>query len=205
MHHDIEQGSYEWFKIKLNKITSSRIKKVFKTDNLTLVDELIREEVTGDWDELDYISPSVQRGIDTEPLAIEVYEKMYSVKTKKIGFIQSDKHEWLGVSPDGIIFENGVPVGGVEIKCPDTKTHIKYIRQDKVPTDYWHQVLSYFLSEPLLQYVDFMSYDDRFVIKPTFIKRVLRSEIEEELATTEDALVKFWEKRNEIYNQILFK
>jgi hypothetical protein len=36
---DVEQGSQEWLRMRLGKITGTRLKEVFKSDNLPLIDE----------------------------------------------------------------------------------------------------------------------------------------------------------------------
>ena len=40
---EVEQGSIEWLKMRLGKVTGTRLKNVFKTDNLTLIDEFCRK------------------------------------------------------------------------------------------------------------------------------------------------------------------
>jgi hypothetical protein len=39
----VEQGSLEWLKLRLGKITGTRLKEVFKSDNLPLVYKMIAE------------------------------------------------------------------------------------------------------------------------------------------------------------------
>ncbi len=40
---ELAQGSYDWLLIRKGKITGSRAKEVFKSNNLPLIDELIAE------------------------------------------------------------------------------------------------------------------------------------------------------------------
>ena len=57
-------------------------------------------------------------GIDPEDIAIQQYSGTNMHIVKKCGFVINPTWPWLGCSPDGIIFENDIPVGSLEIKCP---------------------------------------------------------------------------------------
>ena len=57
-------------------------------------------------------------GIEHEDIAIQQYSETNMHIVKKCGFVISPTWPWLGCSPDGIIFENDIPVGCLEIKCP---------------------------------------------------------------------------------------
>lgn len=60
----------------------------------------------------------IKHGIENEPLARDIYEKFMEVKVVKCGLIVPPQDNWLGYSPDGIIFQNGKPEKLLEIKCP---------------------------------------------------------------------------------------
>lgn len=53
----------------------------------------------------------------------------------KVGFCLMDNGK-VGCSPDGLIGEDG----GLEIKCPESHTHVKYLLAGKLPKDYEAQV-----------------------------------------------------------------
>jgi hypothetical protein len=202
-YRELEQGSLEWLKLRLGKVTGTRLKKLMSKDNLGLIDELIAEMVS---EQVEDIIPtaSMQRGTDLEPIARKAYEDFTGHKVDCFGFLQSDKYEWFGLSPDGLINENGVYRKGVEIKCPDTDTHVRYIRQDSLPAEYKHQVYSYFIvNEDHIEH-DFVSFDNRFSIKPIHIVNVRREDIKEELNEIEKEMVKFWTKFQKYYNQVTF-
>jgi hypothetical protein len=200
---DIEQGSPEWLKLRLGKVTGTRLKKLRSKDNLGLIDELIAEMISEQVEEI-RTSESMQRGSDMEPIARREYEEFTGHKVEQFGFLQSTKFEWFGLSPDGLINENGIYTKGVEIKCPDTDTHVRYIRQDIVPAEYRDQVFSYFMVNPDLIEHDFVSYDNRFLIKPLHIVNTRREDIKEELAQIDEELEKFWKKFQKYYNLITF-
>ena len=198
--HDVQQGTHEWHQLRLGKITSTRLKKVLAKDNLSLVDEMIAEEETGFADEDDFVSEEMQRGIDLEPVAIKEYESITGTTVTRYGFLQSEEIPVLCQSPDGYVGTNGA----VEVKCPKTKTHIKYIRMGKLPNEYKEQVWCYFMVNPALQWLDFISYDPRLTKKPIWIHRILRSDIQEDIDTATAELIKFTDKLEKYKNEIFF-
>lgn len=198
--HDVKQGSMEWSILRLGKVTGSRLKDVFKADNLTLLDELIAEQLTEQWEDDGYMSDAMQRGVDEEPNALDLYESLYNVKLIRGGFIVCEQFPLLGYSPDGRVDK----IGGVEVKCPTSKKHIQYLRQNKLPNDHKWQVYSSFIINPDLQWYDFMSYDPRVSQRPHFIHRTERSQILPELNKAVEDLRKFFTKLEEYKTEILF-
>lgn len=198
--HEVKQGSFEWRMIRLGKVTGMRLKEVFKADNLSLLDELIAEQLTETWEDSDFISDAMQRGIDLEPEALNEYERINGVKLIRDGFIQCEQFPLLGYSPDGRVGT----IGGVEVKCPSSKRHIQYLRQNKLPNDYKWQVLGSFIINPDLQWYDFMSYDPRVSQRPYFIHRTLREDVLPELNKAVDDLRKFFTKLEDYKSDILF-
>lgn len=198
--HDCTQGSFEWHQLRLGKITGSRLKKMMAKDNLSLIDELIAEEQVGIADDDEFVSDEMQRGIDMEPLAIQEYSNITGYTVDHPCFLQSEDWPILCQSPDGYIGTTGA----VEVKSPKTKTHVKYIRMGKIPNEYKEQVWSYFLVNPDLQWLDFVSYDPRLTIKPIWIHRVTREEIAEELQAAVVELEKFIAKLDKYKSEIFF-
>ena len=66
------------------------------------------------------VSASVHWGVDNETNAILKYQNELQNKATvaNCGLVVSPKWPWLGCSPDGIVMNEGVPVGCVEVKCP---------------------------------------------------------------------------------------
>lgn len=199
---NMPQGSQEWYEIRLGKVTSSRIKKAFAADNLKLVDELIAERELGysETDD-DYVSDDMQRGKDLEPIAADEYSKLKGIELDCIGFCISDKYDWLGLSPDRFTKDR---TGGLEIKSPRGKGHVRYIRMGGLPNDHKHQIYNYFLVNEKLEWLDFVSFCPNWTRKPLYIYRVNRTDIAAELVTIEAELVKFHEKFKKYESQILF-
>jgi len=123
---------------------------------------------------------------------------------REVGFVIHDTLDYLAISPDALVYQNGTPIGGVEIKCPSTKKHIEYIRQGKVPAQYKSQVMHYFIVIDSLQWVDFVSYDPR-IQKNMFIFRVNRNDrdIEMDIEQRKMQYIEFWNKLQKYEQQIL--
>lgn len=190
---DLQQRSEEWFKARLGVITGSRAIGVFRSNNLTLVDEMIAERMTQSVEE-SFTSKAMEHGVLFEPEALKSYNERTKNSAQEVGFCVHDKYDWLAVSPDALIFRDNIAVGAVEIKCPSSKKHIEYIRQNKMPNEYKHQIFHYFIVIDTLQFLDFCSYDPRNRDLNTHIVRVTREEIREELENVFANYMKFYSK-----------
>ena len=73
-----------------------------------------------------------------------------------------------GVSPDGLVGADG----GLEIKCPAPSTHVKYLRDGKLPVAYKQQVMGC-LWITGRSWWDFVSYHESM---PALLIRVERDE-----------------------------
>ena len=195
--HNVEQRSPEWLGLKVGKITGTRLKNVFKGNNLTLIDELISEKLTGQMEEV-FVTEKMQRGVDMEPLGFAAYTEKTGEKVHEIGFVTNDMWPECGLSPDGFVSSNGA----IELKCPSSKKHIEYIRTNKVPAEYKYQIFMYFILCDDLDYVDFVSFDPRVEIKPLHILRVKRKDVD--LSETKSELRKFCKKLSKYHDQITF-
>lgn len=167
---------------------------------MSLVDELIAEEETGISDDDGFVSEDMQRGIDLEPLAIKEYESMTGNKVTRYGILQSDELPILCQSPDGYVGTDGA----IEVKCPRTKTHVKYIRQGKIPNDYKEQVWCYFMVNPNLKWLDFISYDPRLTKKPIWVLRVNREDVQDDLIEAWMMLHAFNDKYMRLKEELFF-
>lgn len=169
---DCQQGSPEWFAARLGKVTASCFSKAIaggqgKTRRPYMI-KLIAERLTGEPQE-SYSNAVMQRGIKTEPFAREYYELFNDVSVRQVGFVERNKD--VGASPDGLVG----PDGTVEIKSPNSTTHIEIIIADKVPIIHKPQIQGgLWVCER--QWCDFVSYDPRVYQKPFFCERIYRDE-----------------------------
>jgi len=158
-YQNIEQGSEAWHNLRLGKITASKVEDVMKGPKLAgyrnYRAQLVCERLTGQREET-YTNAAMQRGTDLEPFARECYEFISGNTVEQIGFINHPYIPNFGCSPDGLCGDDGM----VEIKCPNSATHIDYILNGVVPTEYVKQMTCQ-LSCSGRQWVDFCSYDPR--------------------------------------------
>jgi len=172
---NLEQGSLEWKKAKLGYVSASSIADVMaKGKGISrhkYMVKLVAERLTGEVTE-SYTNDAMQHGIDTEELAKIAFQNATQTLTEKTGFWKHPEIEWLGVSPDALIGDDTV----VEVKCPNTTTHIDYIFEDRCPVEYYKQIqCQLWVTGRAKAY--FVSFDNRLPEKnQLFIKEVSRDE-----------------------------
>lgn len=165
-----EQHSEAWHEARMGRVTGTRFKSLMMGEStqgykdlvLTIACELLLKK-----SEDTYVSPIMEHGTETEPEARTEYETLLGTEIKQVGFIIPDEdhiyHDWIGVSPDGLTSDNGM----IEIKCPLMKTHLGYIEDNKLPSEYRYQVQGQ-LFVTGFDYCDFISYVEG--MKPFIIR-----------------------------------
>jgi len=158
----MEQQSNEWFTARLGKVTASRVADViaktktgYSASRDNYMAQLICERLTGQKGE-SFTNAAMEHGTQTEPLARSAYENARSLLVKEVGFINHPRIEMSGASPDGLVADDGL----VEIKCPNTATHIDTLLSGKVPTKYITQMQWQMLCCQR-KWCDFVSFDNR--------------------------------------------
>lgn len=161
---DAPQRSPEWFAARVGRLTGScagdmlaRIKSGEAACRRDLRTRLVCERLTGQPQEDSYINADMQRGIDKEPDAFAAYEALTGQMVSRTGFLA---HNTLmaGCSLDGHI---GDFAGILELKCPRSANHLRYLRAGVVPTEHLPQIIhNLFITNA--SWCDFVSFDDRF-------------------------------------------
>lgn len=114
-------------------------------------------------------TPAMQFGTDNEPVARLAYE-LETGNTVEEAFFEQHETLKAGASPDGYVGE----VGLIEIKVPNTATHIETLKSREVPKQYYAQIQGQ-LWITGRDWCDFISYDPRLPENAQlFIKRVNR-------------------------------
>ena len=156
------QKSPEWFAARLGKVTASRVADViaktksgYSTSRDNYMAQLVCERMTGTQGE-SFTNAAMQWGTDQEPLARAAYEAAQDVLVDETGFVIHPRIQEAGASPDGLVGMFGL----IEIKCPNTATHIETILSDKVPGKYITQ-MQWQMACTERQWTDFVSYDPR--------------------------------------------
>jgi len=158
----MEQQTNEWFTARLGKVTASRVADViaktktgYSASRDNYMAQLICERLTGQKGE-SFTNAAMEHGTQTEPLARSAYENARNLLVKEVGFINHPRIEMSGASPDGLVADDGL----VEIKCPNTATHIDTLLSGKVPTKYITQMQWQMLCCQR-KWCDFVSFDNR--------------------------------------------
>ena len=105
-------------------------------------------------------------GTETEPEARRYYELQRSVRVQQVGFCLSDCGRY-GCSPDGLIDDSPDGAGGLELKCPETDTHIGYLLGGALPVEYKPQVHGQLLvtGRPWWDFMSYNQFCDPFLIR----------------------------------------
>jgi putative phage-type endonuclease len=170
----MEQRSEEWFAARLGKVTASRVADViaktksgYNTSRDNYMAQLVCERLTGQQGE-SFTNAAMQHGTETEPLARSAYEAYADLMVEEVGFVQHPKIEMAGASPDGLVGLFGM----LEIKCPNTATHIDTLLSQSVPTKYLTQ-MQWQMRCCERQWCDYVSFDNRLPTElQLFVKRV---------------------------------
>lgn len=160
--HDIAQRTPEWFQLRAGKLTGSAAKDMLakiKTGEAAarrnLKYKLIAERLTGIPQASGFVSAAMEWGTAHEAEGIAAYESVTGAMVQAIGFVEHDS-EPIGTSPDGFVGADGI----VSIKCPETATHIGYLRSGAEPSEHVAQN-THELWLTGRAWVDFVSYDPR--------------------------------------------
>lgn len=199
---DVEQGSYEWHCLRQAKVTGTQLKSALGTERVqaTLMYKLIAEMMT-EPQIADINTPSVTRGSEMEPIGRQAVIAETGLDFTETGMLLADDLLGFGLSPDAVLIEDGVVVGGLELKCPDSKKHVEYLIADEVPKDYIDQVKAPFILDDSVQWWLFASFDDRNYERPLFLKMVERKDfpsIEEDRKKLKAFIAKVLETHTEL-------
>ncbi len=199
-----EQKTDEWLKLREGvAVTGSNAKKVKGTGNAFLYETLAMMTTDRPKKELKGIE-HVDRGVELEPEARKAYEKKTKQSVREVAFIENDRY---GISPDGIITVTMKGIDRIvkllEIKCPDTNNHIRYIIENKIPAEHIDQIIHGFVVCDDVDEIDFVSYDPKFHFKPLHIITARRADMYVDIATAKIAYGKFIEKLDKHYATLI--
>jgi len=170
----MEQRTEEWFAARCGKVTASRVADIiaktktgYSASRENYLAQLVCERMTGKPAE-SYSNAAMQWGTEQEPFARAAYEAAKDVLVEEVGFVSHPNISEAGASPDGLV---GL-FGAVELKAPNTATHIQTLLDQKVPEKYNVQ-MQWQMCTTGRQWCDFVSFDPRMAEGlQLFIKRV---------------------------------
>jgi len=172
------QRTPEWYEARLGKVTASRVSDVmaktksgYSASRANYMAQLICERLTGTQGDT-YQNAAMAWGTEQEPAARGAYEARTGLLVQETGFVPHPTILMSGASPDGLVGDDGL----VEIKCPNTATHIDTILSETVPSKYIAQMQWQMVCTGR-QWCDFISYDPRVPEKmQLWVKRVERDQ-----------------------------
>lgn len=162
----IEQGTDAWRQQRLGKATGSRIADIIakglsgavsasrKNYAAQLVIERLTETIVPG-----FSSEPMEWGKEKEDEARAAYAFLYAdgVPVTRAGFVDHPSIPMSGASPDSYVGTDGL----LEIKCPNSATHIATVLGKAPPGNYLTQIM-WQMACTGRQYCDFISYDPRF-------------------------------------------
>lgn len=174
----IAQGSQEWIEQRLGKVTASRLADVVaktktgvSASRAGYMAEIVAERLTGK-QAASFTNAAMAWGTEAEPLARAAYEAECGLFVIEVGMVPHPEIEASGASPDGLVGADGL----LEIKCPNTATHIDTILAGKAPAKYIPQ-MQWQMACTDRQWCDFASFDPRMPPDmQLFIVRVARDQ-----------------------------
>lgn len=156
----------------------------------TYADEIIQRAMGIEMD--DYLSWDMEWGVLHEPLAIRAYEEKYLVTVQQKDRATHPYYRFISGEADGLVGTNG----GVEVKCPSSKYHLRNLRGGEWVDEYLkksgydYQIQSYMWIHGR-SWWDFISYDPRFPDgKKLYVQRIHRDQAVIDLI--EERCIEFW-------------
>jgi len=187
---NIEQGSESWLRIRLGKVTASRVADVLAKTKTGVsasrgnyLIELALQRVTGVI-EPSYTNDAMQWGKDNEQTARTAFEVAHNVFVDQVAFVDHPTIKDFGCSPDGVIGDSLL-----ELKCPyQSAVHWSYFK-DGCPSKYYTQIQAQ-MSCTGAKSVWFVSFDPRMPPRSQlYIEEVMREE--EFIKKMEEEVLKF--------------
>ena len=199
----INQGSEEWFAQRLGHVTASRMSDVLARgksgEAVTRAKyrmQIIAERITGRVTE-SFSSAAMEWGTEQEPFARTRYAAATGRIVDEAEFYTHPTIKWLGASPDGLLNDTG---GLLEIKCPNTQTHLGYMLDKKAPATYVNQMQTQMWVTGRA-WCDFVSYDPRVPEHlQLFVSRLQRDN--DLIAKMEIETIKFLSEVDDAINQL---
>lgn len=191
----------EWYQARIGLITSSKVHDAItprqknkpgesKPKNelpelearRKLKLQMISEMLTGLTVE-HYVSAAMDWGVENEPKARKEYEYRMGVDVEQLGLVMHPTNPRAAATADGWVAPNGI----LEIKCPETYTHLEYLESGVIPKEYLDQIdWQMACCGPEIEWCDFVSFDPRIEAEELqlFVRR--RERNEQRIAEMED-------------------
>ena len=136
--NNCEQRTPEWHEARQGRITGKKLGKITGRKDTretcfyeTLAERLSLQSVKEQSD--------LDRGVEMEEVALAEFEAKTGKIVQQVGFCTRDDNQFIGNSPDGLIENNGKYTEALEIKCPSSAKHLRYLEEKKIPEENYAQ------------------------------------------------------------------
>ena len=169
IYKDIEQGSPEWFALRVGKMTASNATAIgangagLKTYAKDIAMQIVGVEIES------YTNADMDRGNELEEFGSMAYELERDVTVEKVAFVTNNDFTDTGASPDGLVGKDG----GIEIKARNDKKHFALLMGETKEIPF--NQIQFTLMITGRKWWDFVSINPNFS-KPLFIARILPDE-----------------------------
>ena len=187
----MEQRTTEWHTARLGKVTASKVSDVvartksgYAATRANYMAQLVVERMTNQVAE-SYSNAAMEWGIENEEFARAAYEAKTGNMVDQVGAIDHPRIAMSAASPDGLVGDDGC----LEIKCPNTATHIETLLGDEPAKKYYDQ-MQWQMVCANRSWCDFVSFDPRMPAHlQLFVKRIERNDIY--IAELESEVIRF--------------
>ena len=193
----IIQRSPEWFAARCGSLGASQLadalaktKSGWGASRSNLRAKLVVERLTGQQEE-SFTSAAMQWGVDKEEEARIAYSFLTGRNVVEVGLYKHPTIIGSHASPDGLVDDDGC----LEIKCPNSATHIETLKSNQVAHKYLLQ-MQWQMACADRQWCDFVSFDPRMPEHlMMYVQRIERDN--DMLATLESEVRAFLEEVDE--------
>lgn len=198
-----------WYKARIGMLTSSKIHDAITprqkggTHELAarrnLKMQMISEMLTGNTTE-HYVSAAMDWGIENEPKAMAEYEYRTGLSAAPVGLVMHPTNPRAAATADGWVREEG---GILEIKCPETYTHLEYLASGEIPKEYLDQInWQMACCGPEIEWCDFVSFDPRIEAEELQLLVIRQERDDKRIAEMESAAEIFLSELIQLFEQI---
>jgi putative phage-type endonuclease len=159
---DCEQNSPEWHAARCGRVTASKVADIVRQTKTgvsamrkTYMGVLVAERLSGRVQET-FQSAAMLHGHEQEDEARKFYAFMNDCEPERVGFVIHPTIEMAGASPDRLITDRGL----LEVKCPNSATHIETLLGAPIDPDYFKQ-MQWQMACTGREWTDYCSFDPR--------------------------------------------
>jgi len=198
----------EWYKTRIGMITSSKIHDAItprqkggthelaarRNLKMQMLSEMLTQNTTEH-----YVSAAMDWGVENEPRARAEYEYRMGLNVEQLGLVMHPTNARAAATADGWVAPNGI----LEIKCPETYTHLEYLASQAIPKEYLDQInWQMACCGPEIEWCDFVSFDPRIEAEELQMLVIRHERDDERIAEMEAAAEKFLTELIALFEQI---